>query len=171
MSGKGRAAVGGLIMLVGIAVTIGTMNAAQGGGTYIVAWGAILFGGIQLVSGLMSAGSEDEETEYYEQSAAAQPMPAVTLPVRISGSVTDADYPAAALQGRSEGDVLVSFLIDEEGVPRRAEVHSSSGDEALDEAACQVIERSFRYQIPRDSNGNPTKTVEIEQVVWRLPGE
>lgn len=171
MGGKGRAIVGGLIMLAGIVVTVVSMGAAQGGGTYIVAWGAILFGGIQLVRGLMAAGDDEEDGQYYEEPApaAAHFMPAVTLPVRVSGSVTDADYPATALEAGREGEVIVSFLVDQEGLPRRPEIVTSSGDSALDDAACQVIERSFRYQIPRDADGNPTLTTEIERIVWQLP--
>ena len=38
----------------GIVVTVVTMSAASGGGRYVVAWGAILFGGIQFVKGLIN---------------------------------------------------------------------------------------------------------------------
>lgn len=40
----------GLLWLVGgIVVTVATYANAQGGGTYVVAWGAILYGGIQFL--------------------------------------------------------------------------------------------------------------------------
>ena len=43
----------GLLWCVGgIVVTLVTYNAASNGGTYIIAWGAILFGGIQFLKGL-----------------------------------------------------------------------------------------------------------------------
>lgn len=45
-------AMGGLICVVGIFITIGTMSAAKGGGTYIVAYGAIISGAIQFIRGL-----------------------------------------------------------------------------------------------------------------------
>jgi hypothetical protein len=49
--------VGGLICLVGIVVTVGTyMAASSEGGTYTIAWGAILFGGLQFFRGLAGAG-------------------------------------------------------------------------------------------------------------------
>lgn len=35
-----------IIFAIGLAVTLVTFMAAEGGGTYVVAWGAILFGGI-----------------------------------------------------------------------------------------------------------------------------
>lgn len=48
-----RMARGGIIFLIGAAVTLATYSAAQGGGTYVVAWGAILFGGFDFLAGLM----------------------------------------------------------------------------------------------------------------------
>jgi len=52
--GVGDMVIGGLICAVGIAVTAVTYNDAvsSGGGTYIVAWGAIVFGGIRFLRGL-----------------------------------------------------------------------------------------------------------------------
>lgn len=46
--------VGGLWFLGGISVTVITYSSASsGGGTYVVAYGAIIFGGIQFIRGLM----------------------------------------------------------------------------------------------------------------------
>ena len=44
--------VGGLWFFGGIIVTAGTYMAAANGGTYIIAWGAILWGGIRFFRGL-----------------------------------------------------------------------------------------------------------------------
>lgn len=47
--------IGGVICLIGIIVTVATYSAASsGGGTYVVAWGAIIFGGWQFLRGLMN---------------------------------------------------------------------------------------------------------------------
>jgi hypothetical protein len=43
---------GGIICAIGILVTIATYSSALSGGTYVIAWGAILFGGIRFFSGL-----------------------------------------------------------------------------------------------------------------------
>jgi hypothetical protein len=48
----------GLWCVGGTIVTIVTYQAASGGGTYMVAWGAIVFGGIQFLRGLMGMGQE-----------------------------------------------------------------------------------------------------------------
>jgi hypothetical protein len=47
--------LGGAICLVGVVITIYTYSTASnaGGGRYVVAWGAILFGGIQFLKGLV----------------------------------------------------------------------------------------------------------------------
>jgi hypothetical protein len=46
--------VGGAWCAGGIAVTAYTYSAASGGGIYVVAWGAIVFGGWQFVKGLIA---------------------------------------------------------------------------------------------------------------------
>ncbi len=57
-AGAKNMAFGALWCIGGIAVTAFTYSAAsEGGGSYVVAWGAILFGGIQFFRGMMqSAG-------------------------------------------------------------------------------------------------------------------
>jgi hypothetical protein len=50
--GARNMAIGGAIFVVGSAVTLVTFAAAQGGGHFIVAFGAILFGGIQFLAGV-----------------------------------------------------------------------------------------------------------------------
>jgi len=45
-------AIGAIACLIGIAVTAGTYSAASSGGHYVVAWGAIVFGGFQFLKGL-----------------------------------------------------------------------------------------------------------------------
>ena len=49
--------VGGMWCVGGIIVTAATYNAVKdSGGHYIIAWGAILFGGIQFLKGLCQLG-------------------------------------------------------------------------------------------------------------------
>jgi hypothetical protein len=43
---------GALWCIGGIVITAVTFGAASGGGTYVVAWGAIIFGAIQFFRGL-----------------------------------------------------------------------------------------------------------------------
>ncbi len=48
---------GGVWFFGGIIVTFLTYSAASGGGSYVVAWGAIVFGGIQFFKGLFNLQS------------------------------------------------------------------------------------------------------------------
>lgn len=45
-------ALGAIICVVGILITAVTYSAASGGGTYVVAWGAIVFGAVRFFKGL-----------------------------------------------------------------------------------------------------------------------
>jgi hypothetical protein len=55
-AGTRQMVVGAVIAGIGLVVTIGTFMAASDGGTYIVAWGAVLVGGWRFVQGAMVAG-------------------------------------------------------------------------------------------------------------------
>lgn len=45
---------GALWFFGGVIVTVATLSAASGGGTYVVAWGAIIFGAVQFFRGLFN---------------------------------------------------------------------------------------------------------------------
>ena len=53
--GKKNMAFGALWAVGGTVVTAATYSAASGGGTYVVAWGAIVFGAIQFIQGLVQS--------------------------------------------------------------------------------------------------------------------
>jgi predicted RNA-binding Zn-ribbon protein involved in translation (DUF1610 family) len=64
--------VGALWLFGGLAVTIVTYSlASEGGGHYVMAWGAIVFGGIQMLRGLFNSRS-DESAETNESSASVE---------------------------------------------------------------------------------------------------
>jgi hypothetical protein len=54
-AGQKHMLYGALWCIGGIVVTAATYAAASGGGTYVVAWGAIIFGGIQFIRGAMQS--------------------------------------------------------------------------------------------------------------------
>ena len=56
--GKKNMLYGALWCIGGIVVTAATYDAAEPGGAYVVAWGAIVFGAIQFFRGLMQSSSE-----------------------------------------------------------------------------------------------------------------
>jgi hypothetical protein len=51
-AGQKNMLIGGAVCVIGLVVTIGTMAAADAGGKFILAWGAIIFGAIQFFRGL-----------------------------------------------------------------------------------------------------------------------
>jgi hypothetical protein len=51
VAGRRHMIMGAVVCAFGIVVTVASYNAAEHGGTYFVAWGAIIFGGIQCLRG------------------------------------------------------------------------------------------------------------------------
>jgi hypothetical protein len=50
---------GAVICVIGIVVTaVSYSSASEGGGSYVVAWGAIIFGAIRFFRGLMQASEK-----------------------------------------------------------------------------------------------------------------
>ena len=54
-AGGADMAIGATICVIGIVITAATYSAASGGGTYVVAWGAIIFGAVRFFKGLASS--------------------------------------------------------------------------------------------------------------------
>jgi hypothetical protein len=56
VAGRRHMYTGAVVCAIGIIITVATYNAAaEHGGSYFVAWGAIVFGGIQFFRGLIQA--------------------------------------------------------------------------------------------------------------------
>lgn len=86
--------VGGLVAVGGLAVTVITASGASGGGRYIVAWGAILFGLIQCVRGVM-VYSEHGDMPPADQELESVAEPARTLIAALAGAVRYPEAPTA----------------------------------------------------------------------------
>jgi hypothetical protein len=63
--------MGGVFLVVGLAVTFGTY--AAGGRTFIIASGAILFGGIQFLAGLIGVLQQKSSDEHVPSHYMKQP--------------------------------------------------------------------------------------------------
>jgi tellurite resistance protein len=61
--------VGGLFLVGGFGITAVTYVAAEGGGTYTVAWGAMLFGVVQIVIGLAQSSDDPGPPPISEEEA------------------------------------------------------------------------------------------------------
>jgi hypothetical protein len=61
-AGQKNMAIGGIIAVIGLVVTLATFAAATGeqGGRYVIAWGAVIFGGIQFFRGLSQVSAAEK---------------------------------------------------------------------------------------------------------------
>jgi TonB family protein len=159
MDARGNIIIGALILLVGLGVTILTFSAAQGGGRYVVAYGAIAVGAFQMIRGFTQLGDEKEEAES-EIAVAAQ----VT-----GGAFHAGDYPETALRDGAEGRVNVRFIVDEQGRVTDPVVIESSGNQDLDDATVEVLTSRYTYAPARNGLGVPIAQYDEKAVTWRLP--
>ncbi|MEQ1687768.1 MAG: TonB family protein [Sphingopyxis sp.] len=107
--------------------------------------------------------------------AAPPAAPDRSRPVRARGNesswVTTDDYPSSAQREGAEGVTGTRLSISAEGRVTNCDVTSSSGNSALDQAACRNLIRRARYEPALDRDGNPTSGVATKRVRWQLPDE
>jgi protein TonB len=86
----------------------------------------------------------------------------------IGGRISDSDYPPAASRARAGGTVVARFTVGADGRPSGCTVIRSSGNAALDETTCRLIERRFRYRPARDAQGKAVADVAGWKQTWWL---
>lgn len=59
-AGNQRMLRGAVVCILGIGVTVATYSLAANGGTYMVAWGAMIFGAVDFIRGLVQAATADD---------------------------------------------------------------------------------------------------------------
>jgi TonB family protein len=158
-------AIGGLLLIAGLAVATGAWPPASSGAHQLIAWAAIL-GGIFLLFRAFRNTSLDREQEG-ETEALAMPVAARSAQ-QTGGSITADDYPAAALRDDASGRCVLQFTVSETGAVRDIEISVSSGHKALDDAACKLIARRFRFEPARDAAGRPIAERRQQAVQWEL---
>lgn len=104
--------------------------------------------------------------------------PAVVAPDRsraarprgnASSWVTNDDYPSSALREEAQGTTRVTVSIGTDGRVTGCNVTSSSGNAALDRAACTNLQRRARFEPALDRDGNPTTGSYSRGVQWVIP--
>lgn len=111
--------------------------------------------------------------------AVGPPAPPATpdrsRPARARGNesswVTTDDYPSSAQREGAEGVTGTRLSVNAEGRATSCDVTSSSGNSALDQAACRNLIRRARYDPALDRDGNPTTYTVTKRVRWQLPDE
>jgi periplasmic protein TonB len=108
---------------------------------------------------------------------AGHPCPATDLgrptspptPPRLrSGTISNDDYPAAAIAALAEGTTRASLEIDANGRVTGCSVTDSSGNAALDSTTCSLTQRRYRFA-PATRGGQPVPTTYSVSVRWMLP--
>jgi TonB family protein len=160
VTGEGNMMMGGAVFGLGLVVTIGSM-AFDGGGGFVLAYGAIIGGAAQFLIGAAQASREEDGGE--TGPLAAHP------PRLVSGPVDEYDYPPAAADAGEEGSATAGFVIGADGRVRDVQLVRSSGSASLDEATCRLIAERFLYEAAKDRNMNPVAVRHEQKVTWRLP--
>lgn len=88
---------------------------------------------------------------------------------RESTWVTTDDYPSSAIREEAEGTTATRLTIDSSGRVTDCQVTGSSGNSALDQAACRNLQRRARFDPALDRDGNPTGSTYSKRVRWELP--
>ncbi len=77
-------------------------------------------------------------------------------PTLVSRSLRAGDYPRELRQRWPfDGRVLVTFSVQLNGRASGCTVYTSSGDTAIDQETCQLVERKLRFRPARDAEGRP----------------
>ena len=91
-----------------------------------------------------------------------------TPPRRIKGRIKDSDYPEAAADAGASGTVQVRYFVNVDGRVSGCVVTQSSGNAALDETTCRLIEQRYRYDPSRDADGRPVRSIIVVNQDWVL---
>lgn len=85
-----------------------------------------------------------------------------------SGSLRVSDYPRSALDAGIGGTVYIRFVVKPNGRIGDCRVTRSSGNAALDQTTCRLIQRRFRYWPARDEWGRRIADVVNGEHVWEV---
>lgn len=92
-------------------------------------------------------------------------------PVHRSGTISNDDYPSAAIRAEAQGTTVISMTIGADGRVTGCTVSRSSGNGALDSTACSLAQRRFRFTPAQDENGNNVAGRASRSIRWQLPEE
>jgi len=91
-----------------------------------------------------------------------------TPPRHVKGRIKDRDYPEAAKAVGAQGAVQVRYTVEVNGRATNCRVLRSSGNAAIDEATCRLIQERFRFKPARDERGRPFAADLVERHSWMM---
>jgi len=98
-------------------------------------------------------------------SNSASLVPSTPAVATTSHAVTRGDYPADSIRLNESGAVTVTYVINEMGSVTTCSVVLSSGYGRLDNAACVMVKRRWKYT-PATEDGKPASVQYISKVVF-----
>jgi protein TonB len=96
------------------------------------------------------------------------PPPPPTPPTAItSHAVTADDYPPVSIRLQEQGKVAIKYLVKEDGTVAECAVTTSSGKTRLDDAACTMVKRRWKFK-PATQEGKPVSEYLTAEVIFQL---
>jgi protein TonB len=90
-------------------------------------------------------------------------------PVHRGGTITNEDYPQAAIRAEASGTTVIRLAVGANGRVSGCTVSRSSGNSSLDSTACSLATRRFRFTPAQDENGNAVAGTVSRSIRWELP--
>jgi protein TonB len=98
--------------------------------------------------------------------APAEIPPTPPIPI-TSHAVTSDDYPDASIRLAEQGLVKIRYLVQADGTVGECAVITSSGSSRLDNAACTMVKRRWRFT-PATQKGKPVAEYLLAEVSFEL---
>lgn len=96
------------------------------------------------------------------------PPPPPTPPVATtSHAVTADDYPPVSIRLQEQGKVAIKYLVKEDGSVGACNVTTSSGKARLDDAACTMVKRRWKFK-PATQEGKNVAEFLTAEVIFQL---
>lgn len=94
-----------------------------------------------------------------------------TPPRLRSGSISNSDYPSAAIRAGEQGRVRIILNVAPYGGVTNCRVEQSSGSAALDFTTCQLATQRFKFDPGRNAQGRSVASTYSQSVRWVLPDD
>lgn len=98
-------------------------------------------------------------------------LPGGSPPRHIKGRIKDRDYPEAARAVGAHGAVQVRYTVQVNGRAVNCRILRSSGNTAIDETTCRLIQERFRFKPAKNERGRPVQADLVERHEWMMREE
>jgi len=110
-------------------------------------------------------------TWHVPANAKEQKPPAIrAVPAGNAGDwIRSEDYPVAAMVDGVQGMSALLIDVDVDGRVTNCTISASSGSDALDETACNLVRQRARFTPAKDKKSKPVPDRVPQRIYWRLP--